>query len=70
MDALLEVVEPVERADRGQRVAHVGVGRPGAGDPDVVGDRAAEQEPLLRHDDDPLAQLVEVGVAEVDAAEA
>ena len=66
---VLEIVEPVERADRGERVAHVGVGRAGARDADVVGDRAAEQEPLLGHDDDAVAQLIEVGIAEIDPAE-
>ena len=65
-----EGVEPVEHADRGERVAHVGVGRIRPRDAHVVGDRAAEQEALLGHDDDALAQLIEVGIAQVDPAEA
>ena len=38
-------------------------------EPDVVGDRAAEEVPLLRKHHDPALQRVERRVAEVDAAE-
>ena len=46
---------------------HLVVGGAGAGEADVLEDRAVEQEPLLGHDDDPLAQRPLGGVAEVDA---
>jgi hypothetical protein len=48
----------------------LGVGRIGLGDADIVGDRAVEQEGVLRHQRDLSAQGIEAHVANVDAADA
>ena len=64
-----ERLEPLEHTDRVERGPHVVVGRVRAGDAQVVGDRAVEQEALLGHDDDALAQRRERRVAQIDAAE-
>ena len=53
--------------DRLERPDEVVVGGVGLGHAKVVGDRAVEQEPLLRHDDDALPQRGQRGVAQVDA---
>ncbi len=42
------------------------VGGAGPGQPDVVEDRAVEEEPLLGHDDDPAPEASDGGVAQVD----
>ena len=57
-------VEPLD--DR----LHVGDRRARPGEADVGGDRVAEQERLLRHDDEPAAQLVVGHRVQRDAAEA
>ena len=64
-----ELLEPFGAPIASNAVAQVVVGRVGPCDADVVGDRAAEQESLLWHDDHPVPQRGERGVAEVDATE-
>ena len=53
-------------ADGTERVVDLLVGRSLLGDPDVVANGAVEQEPLLGHDADPLAQGPKGCVAHID----
>jgi hypothetical protein len=68
-EAAREHLEPLERPDRLEGALDVVVRGVGPREPHVVGDRAREEVPLLRHEDDPAAQLREADVAQVDAAE-
>ena len=51
-----EGVEPLGEPEGGDRVPDLLVGRVGLADDDVVAHASGEQEPLLGHDHDPLAQ--------------
>ena len=57
------------RADLIESVQHGLVGGLRIGEAHVVGDRAAEEVPLLREHHDPVAQRLERRVPQVDAAE-
>ena len=61
--------EPLERADLLERVANLVVGRLRVRKPNVVGEGAAEEVPLLRQHHDPVPQRLERAVAQVDAAQ-
>ena len=63
-------VDPVADVEAGDDGLHVGDRRPRPGEADVGGDRVVEQERLLRHDDEPAAQLVVGDVVQRHAAEA
>ena len=67
VEALGQQREALPHADGVEGRHHLAVGGAGAGEADVLEDRAVEQEPLLGHDDDPLAQRPLGGVAQVDA---
>ena len=56
LEALGELVEPFAHTDRVERGGDFVVGRRRSGDADVVEHGAAEQEALLRHDDDAFPQ--------------
>ena len=69
VEALGQRGEALEHADRVEGVVDLVVGGARPGEADVVADRAVEQEALLRHDHDALAQRPQRGVAQVDAGE-
>ncbi len=60
--------QPVE-ADRARGLAHLGVGRLGAAEADVVGDRAREQERVLQHDAELAPVARELHLAQVRAVD-
>ena len=47
----------------------IGQGQAGAAGDDVVADRAAEQEVLLQHDAEALAQMAQVDLAQIRSVE-
>ena len=70
VQAVLQRRQPVVEVEVGDRPLEVGVGQPRLGERQVGGDGAVEQERLLRHDDEPLAQLGVGHLRQRHAAEA
>src|SRR5439155_24154060 len=62
LEALRERGESVEQPEDAQRLLDLGVGCLRAPDPNVVAQRAREQESLLGNDDDAPPQRDELGV--------
>ena len=69
MDPVRKRLEALERADPVERAHDFGVRRIGMSEPDVLGDRSAEEMSLLRQHHDPPVERIERRVAEVDFAE-
>ena len=70
VEAILEPRGDAVDADRRRGGDHLLVGRLGAAEADVVGDRAAEQERILEHDTELAAVRAQLDVPQVDAVDA
>ena len=68
VDAFWHCLEPFEHTDAVECSVDLGVGRRPVGDTDVVSNRAIEEVPFLRHDDDPLSKRRQRCIRQVDTS--